>query len=102
MRRRFTADQWTRWFDEFDASGLSVKAFCKRLHVSENAFYQWRRKLNRCPGEASSGVFVPVAVATENEVKIEMPCGATIHVSNDPESLRPVFQTLLQLQAVSR
>lgn len=101
MRRRFTADQWASWFDEFDASDLSVKAFCRQLRVSENTFYQWRRRLKRSAGEPAGSAFVPVAVAAEDEVRIEMPCGATIRVPNDPDSLRPVFQTLLRLQAIS-
>ena len=28
MRQRFSAEQWTRWFDEFDASNLNVREFC--------------------------------------------------------------------------
>ena len=101
MRQRFTAQQWTSWFDEFDAGGISVKAFCRRKHVSENTFYQWRRRLKRAPAVPRSSSFVPVAIAADDEVKIEMPCGVTIRVPNDPDTLRPVFQTLLQIREAS-
>ena len=41
MRKRFTAVQWTAWFEEFEQSGLSVKDFCLRIDVNQNAFYRW-------------------------------------------------------------
>ena len=101
MRQRFTAEQWAKWLEEFDQSDLSIKAFCQRLGVSENTFYQWRKKLNRPTDARPGGPFLPVAIATHDEVKIEMPCGAMIRVPNDPASLRPVFETLFRIGASS-
>ena len=45
MRRRFSAQQWRDWFDEFQQGDVSVKEFCKRKGVCQNSFYQWRKKL---------------------------------------------------------
>ncbi len=100
MRQRFTAEQWANWFEEFDRSDLSIKAFCQRLGVSENTFYQWRKKINRPADHSSTDPFVPIAVVAGDDVKIEMPCGATIRVPNDPASLRPVLETLLAIRAL--
>lgn len=97
MRQRFSAPQWAKWFEEFDNSGLTVKEFCRRKHVSQNAFYQWRRRLNLPLPTKDHGLFVPVALQVENEVQIEMPCGAIVRLPNDPNSLRPVLETLLQI-----
>ena len=99
MRQRFTAEQWAKWFEEFDGSDSSIKAFCRRKGVSENTFYQWRKRLNHSTEPSTAGPFVPIAVMAEDEVKIEMPCGATIRVPNNPSSLRPVFETLLAIRA---
>ena len=99
MRQRFTAEQWANWFEEFDRSDVSIKAFCKRLGVSENTFYQWRKKLDQPAESSPAGTFVPITVVADDDVKIEMPCGATIRVANNSSSLRPVFETLLAIRA---
>ncbi len=99
MRQRFTAEQWAKWLEEFDRSDLSIKAFCQRLGVSENTFYQWRKKLDQPAEHSSAAPFVPITVVADEEVKIEMPCGATIRVPNNSASLRPVLETLLAIRA---
>lgn len=57
---------WRLVLKEHAASGLSIKAFCKREAVSEASFYFWRRELairdeqsDRAP---DSPAFVPVRV----------------------------------------
>ena len=99
MRQRFTAEQWAKWLEEFDRSNLSIKAFCQRLGVSENTFYQWRKKLDQRAEPSSAGDFVPITVVADDDVKIEMPCGAMIRVPNHSASLRPVLETLLAIRA---
>lgn len=96
MRQRFSPEQWAKWLDEFERSGLTVTEFCKRKRVCQNSFYQWRRKLSHT---SKPDVFVPVAITGDEDVRIEMPCGAVIRLPNDPSVLRPVFQTLLQIGA---
>ena len=95
MGQRCTPEQWARWFEEFDASGLTVKDFCARKQVSQNTFYQWRRRLDRVRQSTRDRPFAPVAIAVDDEVKIELPCGATICVANHPGALRPVLEALL-------
>ena len=105
-RRGFGREQWVSWFSEFRDSGLSVKAFCRRISVSENSFYHWRKKLDQelqsseLPS-AESAAFVPVSIASSTEWKIELPCGATLRVPQDEHSLQTVLKCLFDLKAVS-
>ena len=102
MRQRFSREQWTRWLDEFQQADLSAPEFCAQKRISTKSFYRWRGKLAR---ESEQPVFDPgpdfVAVNLTGSplVEIAMPCGATIRVPNDPGSLRPVLQTLLDVEA---
>ena len=57
--------QWRRWLKEWQASGLSVRAFCERQRLSEPSFYAWRRKLATC--DARRPVFVPVQISADEE-----------------------------------
>jgi hypothetical protein len=50
--------QWRRWIAEWQASGMSVRAFCQRRRLTVARFYAWRRVLQRRAAEKSA--FVPV------------------------------------------
>ena len=56
--------QWRRWLEEQQGSGSSVRAFCRRRGLPEQAFYQWRRTLAaRAPlAPRPAQLFVPVEV----------------------------------------
>lgn len=96
MRKRYSADQWAAWFEEFDRSGLSVTEFCSRIDVNHNSFYRWRKKLDSTQS-SSTDPFVPVVVRTTGQVVVEFSCGAVLRVDNHVDSLRPVLQTLAEL-----
>jgi transposase len=55
--------QWRRWLREWQSSGLSVRAFCERHHLSEPRFYAWRGKLAK--RDAQRPAFVPVQVVAD-------------------------------------
>jgi transposase len=58
-KRRRNAEREARWRDVFrrhEASGLSVRAFCRREKLHESAFYFWRRAVAERDAEAVSGV----------------------------------------------
>lgn len=98
MRRSFSAPQWSAWFDEFSRSGLTVSEFCRNKGVSQNSFYVWKRKLApNLDGESNANDFVPVAIAKDDRVEIEIPGGAILRVKNDPLSLEPVLAALQSL-----
>lgn len=37
--------RWRQRLDRWQRSGLSIRAFCQRHHLSEPSFYAWRRTL---------------------------------------------------------
>lgn len=39
--------QWRRWLQQWQNTGLSVRAFCARHHLSRPSFYAWRRELHK-------------------------------------------------------
>lgn len=95
MRKRYSAQQWAAWLEEFAQSGLSVAQFCQHIDVGQNSFYFWRRKL-KAQTDANEQ-FVPVVIQTSTQVAIEFPCRAVLRVENQVDSLRPVLQVLAEL-----
>jgi len=55
--------QWRRWIGEWQASGLSARAFCERRGLTAASFYAWRRVLERRAAEQPA--FVPVQVVAD-------------------------------------
>jgi hypothetical protein len=39
--------QWMQLLEEFNASALSVQAFCQQRELTPSNFYYWKRKLNK-------------------------------------------------------
>lgn len=72
-------------------SGLSVS----RVLSTENSFYRWRR----CLTVEMEARFVPLSIAERETVDIELPCGATVKVATDRQSLQEVFAALLSVEA---
>ena len=100
-RKRFSAGQWRAWFDEFDASGLTVERFCKVKNKTANTFYLWRKKLglgsvrSSRVKESSSAIesigktvqprFVTATPIVDNhnvEVELELPNAVKVRVRN--------------------
>jgi transposase-like protein len=51
MEKRCSANQWAVWVAEQRESALNVRDFCDWIGLSQNAFYQWRRKLAVAPSQ---------------------------------------------------
>ena len=91
--------QWRRWIGEWQASGLSVRAFCERRRLTAASFYAWRRVLQRRDAEKAG--FVPVQVVADavadraSALEVVLTDGRTVRVT-------PGFDvaTLRQLLAV--
>jgi transposase len=91
--------QWRRWIGEWQASGLSVRAFCQRRGLTVGSFYAWRRVLQR--RDAERATFVPVQVLADT---VSTQTSTLEVVLNDGRTVRvaPGFDaaTLRQLLAV--
>ena len=91
--------QWRHWIGEWQASGLSARAFCQRRGLTVASFYAWRRVLERRAAEKAA--FVPVKVVADavptqtSALEVVLTDGRTVRVA-------PGFDvaTLRQLLAV--
>jgi hypothetical protein len=70
---------WRATMARWRASGLSIRAFCRRHSLTESAFHFWRRELRlREPAGPTSvpgsPTFVPVTVISMATVTVEVRC----------------------------
>ena len=92
--------QWRSWIGEWQASGLSVRAFCQRRGLTVASFYSWRRVLQRRAAEKAT--FVPVqvlpdAVPTQTSaLEVVLTNGRTVRVAPgfDAATLRQLLAVL--------
>jgi hypothetical protein len=56
--------QWRRRIGEWQASGLTVRAFCERRGLTVASFYAWRRVLQQ-RAACEKAAFVPVRVLAD-------------------------------------
>jgi hypothetical protein len=111
MSKRFVCDphkeqRWRRHIQCWHASGLSVRDFCKRHHLSEPSFYHWRRTLHRRDQPATHTAdqrvtFVPLHVRAEPAttpvaLEVVLANGRRLHVGPgfDPATLRALLVLL--------
>lgn len=87
MRRDASKERfWRDVLRRFAASGLSVRAFCKRERLTESAFYAWRRTIGARSGTGNAGpAFVPAVMTTqppsESSIAIELAGGYVLRFS---------------------
>lgn len=92
--------QWRRWLQQWQASGLTVRAFCARWGLAEARFYAWRRELQR--RHAAATTFVPVHVLADqppvpaHSLEVVLASGRTLRVAAgfDPATLRHLLAVL--------
>ena len=82
--------EWQERLKRFEASGLSIDAFCRQEEVGRSTFMDWLRTLRKEPlrqaaveGETRSAerpAFVPVTV-NANMIEILLPGGGRIRLS---------------------
>jgi transposase-like protein len=88
---------WRKLLAKHAASGLSVRAFCRRQKVTESTLYAWRRTIHKRDAEAKSRsshsrqsqqpAFLPVMVDAEHRredgITLELAGGRVLRL---PES----------------
>lgn len=95
QRRRYSADQWAAWFEEFDAGDFTIAEFCGLKGIAVSSYYLWRRKLQAV--KSTDPAFVSVEVVSTEMVQIDFPAGATLRVPNHAEALRPALEVLVAI-----
>jgi len=95
--------QWQRRIQQWQASGLSVRAFCARHGLAEPGFYAWRRKLRQRHERVTD--FVPVQVlahpqpSTEDSLEVVLAGGRRLRIRPgfDAVTLRQLLTVLEEL-----
>ena len=92
---------WRDTIRDWQASGLSVRAYCLRHQRTETAFRYWQRELrlrDAKPASRPAGpAFVPVTVISAPMLSVEIRCpsGHVVSLASaDAAMLRPLFAAL--------
>ena len=99
--------RWRQLIGQWQRSGLSVRAFCQRQHVTVPSFYAWRRRLQQrdCVAHRSPApdpvTFLPVHVQHDHPdppPSLELILGDGRHLrippGFDPATLRALLVVL--------
>ena len=65
VKRQFRMEQWRKYITECQASGMSVRSWCKQNNLCEQTYYKYLRRFRQ---ELCDSLPVPVA-ASENPVQ---------------------------------
>ena len=97
--------QWRRLIQLWKNSGLTVRAFCARHHITQPSFYAWRRELHQRDAATD---FVPVQVETNDQlatvtsiatIEVVLAGGQCVRVTPgfDPATLRQLLAVLQEV-----
>ena len=89
--------RWRKQLRRQQASGLSVRDYCRQQGLYESLFYYWRREIGRRDRQAQP-VFVPVAVEApaESAIEVTLASGHVVRVRAgfDEQTLRQLLALL--------
>ncbi len=85
---------WSKLIAEQEASGASIRAFCKQKNLRDHSFYLWRRRLRK--KEAVRFVELKTVVANAAPIELFLPGGERLSVPSgvDTATLRIVLDAL--------
>ena len=85
---------WQVVIAEQEASGKSIREFCRERKLTEHSFYWWRRQLREEKPMSFALVETKAAVATEAKFELRLSSGEVLQIPADVQSLRVVFEAL--------
>lgn len=93
IQRRRSAKAWRRMLARFEASGLTVVAFCEREGISSKSFYRWRLRLgevdqslvaNAAGAGKTAGGFIDLGAlapgSSRMELRLDLGGGMQLHL----------------------
>jgi transposase-like protein len=84
---------WQAVIAEQEASGKSIREFCRERDLSEHTFYWWRRRF-REEKPVSFALVEAKAAVMPAKFELALSSGEVLHIPGDVESLRMVFEAL--------
>ena len=76
---------WRQRIAQQEASGESIRVYCRRQGLAEHAFYAWRQRLRKqdtavsfalVSPKAASGVVQPIELQLASGERLRIPCDA--------------------------
>jgi len=101
-RRSAKAEFWKQVLEEHSESNLSVSDFCSQKSLSDQSFYQWKRKLTPRPSSCSSPSLIPVRIvpsapaAVSRSIQVMTPSGYAIRFDSslEPSQLANLIEAI--------
>ena len=92
---KYTSEQMQLAIDEWQASGLSKKAFCRERNITNQTFHYWFKRLNKI--SSPSPGFTEVTIQSGGRTsgcEIIFPSGARMILQEEPSAswLREVLR----------
>ena len=84
---------WGGVIAEQEASGKSVREFCRERDLGEHSFYWWRHRLREMKSVSFALVETKPAVPAA-KFELALSSGEVLRIPTDVESLRVVFEAL--------
>ena len=81
---------WQGLIGEQEASGRSIRDFCRERNLGEHSFYWWRRVVR----QAKPIAFALVETKPAARFELTLASGEVLRIPADVESLRAVFEAL--------
>ena len=86
-------DHWRRLMNEQEASGKSVRVFCREKDVSEFSFYSWRRRL-RSEEPVTFALVDATGSAAATMIELVLTSGDRLRIPGDAATLRMVLNVV--------
>jgi hypothetical protein len=64
MAKYLNMEEYKALFEEWKASGMTVRDYCANIGIRENKFHNWKRKLEE--SKDKSPAFIPVHMSQQN------------------------------------
>jgi transposase-like protein len=93
---------WQTLIADWQQSGQSISAFCRRRGVCESGFYRWQRIFadGRRTLTPPKSVFVPVRVIADTMAEVVLPSGLVVRLPLESEP-HAVTQLVAAVRAVA-
>ena len=85
---------WQRVVAEQEASGKTIRVFCREQNLREQAFYGWRRRLREEQPVSFALVEAKEAIRPAAKFELALSGGEVLQIPAEVESLRMVFEAL--------